>query len=237
MRTALIILAALAPTPALAQDGAEQAQAKPAKASAEPAVAPAKEFKLENFELFERRNPFSPIPERKPRTPVKKPEKKPDPKPVKQRDTRDEITKNLTLTSVMIPRDGSNRPVAIVEADGAEPKQLKEGDAFLKGTVTAVSLDGITVLIKGTARVLRLGEEFADGTKTHKVYVDTGERVDGKDKAAAKASSGSGGSTTKKKGGISSLISAEERKNLSPKELSELIKKRMRERSKKQRGN
>jgi hypothetical protein len=225
--------------PAAAQDAAKPAaKAAPAAAPAPAAEEGPKEFKLENFELFERRNPFSPTPEKKPRKPPTKPVKKPDPKPEKKRDTRDEVSKNLTLTAILIPRDGGKVPVAIVEESGKDPKQLREGDAFLKGKITAVTMDGLTVLIDGTPRVIKLGEAFADGTKTHKVYTDTGERVDGGDKPAASGSSSgssSSGSESKKAGGVSSLLSDEERK-LPDAERKKLLLKRLRERAKKQRG-
>ncbi|MHC5021485.1 MAG: hypothetical protein ACYTGX_15545 [Planctomycetota bacterium] len=233
----MIALACLCSGPAGAQDAAPDAATTAAKPAAkqEEQEGP-KPFKLENFELFERRNPFSPTPEKKPRKPVKPAVKKPDPKPEKKRDIRDEVSKNLTLTAILIPRDGGKVPLAIVEEAGKDPKQLREGDAFLKGKVTAVSMDGITVLIDGTPRVIKMGEAFADGTKTHKVYADTGERVDGSDKPAENAgSTGTSGSESKKAGGVSSLLSDEER-NLPDAERKKLLLKRLRERAKKQRG-
>lgn len=214
-------------------------------ASALAVSAPAQESaagppppKLSDFDILTQRDPFSPEPEKEPVAPAKPPAKTPDPTPEKKRETRDEITKNLTVTGVFLPRDGGNAPVAIVEELGAKPRNLRQGDTFLAGSVTAVSMDGVTIVVDGQARVLKLGEPFADGTKTHQVYVDTGERVDGGASASAGTAAtadGAGDGAAKKPGSISSLLTDAERA-LPPAEMRKLLMSRMKERRDAQRA-
>lgn len=240
MRTAIwITLGVTCAWPVFAQDGAKPKADAPATGAAAPAPAADAAPKLSDYDVLKRRNPFSPVPEYEPKPTVKKPVKKPDPTPVKKRETRDEVSKNLTITGVVMPRAGSDRPFAIVEEDGEKPRQIRQGDKFLKGMITTVSMDGVTILLDGKAKVFKLGEPFADGTKTHKVYVDNGERVDGGagsgKSSPSSGSSSSGGSSAKKSGGISSLLSEEERK-LPDAERRKLLMKRMKERRAQQRA-